>query len=309
MNIIFMGTPDFAVPSLERIVKDGHSVSLVITQEDKRRGRGKKLQFTPVKEKALELNLNVFQPTDINTKDSIDKIKEVNPDIIVVIAYGQILSEDILNYPKYGCINLHASLLPKHRGAAPINWAVIEGDDISGNTIMKMEKGLDTGDMISKNRVDINDNMTAGELHDILMVEGADLLSETLINIEKSNTVVGERQDDSQSTYASKIDKSLGKIDWNKSAVEISNLIRGTQPWPGTFFNYDGKTIKVRKAKFKNDRTDKEPGTVLEVSDDGIEVATGNGIIVLKEIQLEGKRWMTVEEYLRGNIFNKIVLE
>lgn len=308
MNIVFMGTPDFSVPSLEELHKKGHNISLVITQEDKRRGRGKKVHFTPVKQKAVDLGLEVYQPADVNSEESISKIKEANPDVIIVIAYGQILSEDILNYPKYGCLNLHASLLPKYRGAAPINRVVIDGDTVSGNTIMKMDKGLDTGDMVSKDEVEITEDMTAGELHDILMIRGSKQLIDTLEEIEKAGKTEGEPQDDSKSSYAHMMDKSLGKIDWSKSAVEINNLIRGTQPWPGSFFDYDGKTVKVRKARVEEKNVKDELGTIIGVSDKGIEVATGDGIIILEEIQFEGKRWMTVEEYLRGNTIDKIKL-
>lgn len=308
MNIVFMGTPDFSVPSLEELHNKGHNISLVITQEDKRRGRGKKVQFTPVKQKAVELDLDVYQPSDVNSDESIERIKNADPDVIVVIAYGQILSEEILNYPKYGCLNLHASLLPKYRGAAPINRVVIDGEKVSGNTIMKMDVGLDTGDMVSKDEVEISDDMTAGELHDILMERGSELLIRTLEDIERAGKTEGEPQDDSQSSYAHMMDKSLGKIDWNKSANEINNLIRGTQPWPGSFFDYDGKTVKVRKARVENKEVNDEPGMIVEITDNGIEIATGSGIIILEEIQFEGKRWMTVEEYLRGNTIEKIKL-
>ncbi len=303
-----MGTPDFSVPSLEELHNKGHNISLVITQEDKRRGRGKKVQFTPVKQKAVELDLDVYQPSDVNSDESIERIKNADPDVIVVIAYGQILSEEILNYPKYGCLNLHASLLPKYRGAAPINRVVIDGEKVSGNTIMKMDVGLDTGDMVSKDEVEISDDMTAGELHDILMERGSELLIRTLEDIERAGKTEGEPQDDSQSSYAHMMDKSLGKIDWNKSANEINNLIRGTQPWPGSFFDYDGKTVKVRKARVENKEVNDEPGMIVEITDNGIEIATGSGIIILEEIQFEGKRWMTVEEYLRGNTIEKIKL-
>lgn len=308
MNIVFMGTPDFSVPSLEELHNKGHNISLVITQEDKRRGRGKKVQFTPVKQKAVELDLDVYQPSDVNSDESIERIKNADPDVIVVIAYGQILSEEILNYPKYGCLNLHASLLPKYRGAAPINRVVIDGEKVSGNTIMKMDVGLDTGDMVSKDEVEISDDMTAGELHDILMERGSELLIRTLEDIERAGKTEGEPQDDSQSSYAHMMDKSLGKIDWNKSANEINNLIRGTQPCPGSFFDYDGKTVKVRKARVENKEVNDEPGMIVEITDNGIEIATGSGIIILEEIQFEGKRWMTVEEYLRGNTIEKIKL-
>lgn len=307
MKVIFMGTPDFAVPTLERIAEDGHDVKLVITQQDKKRGRGKKLQFTPVKEKAAELGIDVYQPENVNSEESIEKIREADPDVIVVVAYGQIMKKDILDMPKYGCLNVHASLLPKYRGAAPINWVIINGEKKSGNTIMRMNEGLDTGNMISKSEIEIGRDMNAGELHDILMADGAELLSETLKNLEKEN-IEGEVQDDSLSCYAPMMDKSLGRIDWEKSNEDIFNLIRGTQPWPGSFFDYNGETVKVKKAEVSDKKSDKEPGTIISVDNSGIAVAAGEGVIVLKEIQFPGKRAMSVEDYLRGNEIEKTVL-
>lgn len=302
-----MGTPDFSVPTLQKLKENGHEVALVITQEDKRRGRGKQVQFTPVKEKAIELGIEVYQPSDVNSEESVEKLSSLNPDAIVVVAYGQILREEILNMPKYGCINVHASLLPKYRGAAPINWVIIDGEAETGVTIMQMAKGLDTGDMMEKASLKIPEDMTAGELHDRLMDMGADLLIKTLDKLERGE-IVKEEQDDSASSYAHMMDKGLGKIDWSKSSRDIFNLIRGTQPWPGTYFNYDDKVIKVRRSSLLQESTSQEPGTIIDVSKDGIKVATGDGVILLEEIQIQGKRWMTVEEFLRGNTLEKLKL-
>lgn len=306
MKIVFMGTPDFAVASLEEIADKGHEVKLVITQQDKKRGRGKKIRYTPVKEKALELGLEVFQPEDINSLESLDTIKRAEPDIIIVVAYGQILKEDILNLPKYGCINVHASILPKYRGAAPINWVIINGEDKTGNSIMRMDSGLDTGDVLKKSEIKIDKDMNAGELHDILMEDGAKLLSETIENIDN---LKGEKQDDSKSSYAPMMDKSLGKIDWNKRNIDIYNLIRGTQPWPGSYFFYNGENVKVKKADTIDLNTDSEPGKIIEIDDEGILIQTKEGCIKLKEIQFPGKKSMTVADYLRGNKIEKIVLK
>ncbi|MDO5707723.1 MAG: methionyl-tRNA formyltransferase [Andreesenia angusta] len=306
MKIVFMGTPDFAVASLEEIIKRGYDINLVITQKDKKRGRGKKMQFTPVKEKALEFGLEVYQPDDVNSLESLEKLRSINPDIIIVVAYGQILREDILSLPKYGCLNVHASILPKYRGAAPINWAIINGEDISGNSIMKMDKGLDTGDVLNRSEIDIDDQMNAGQLHDILMIDGAKLLIDTLENIENLSA---KKQDDENSSYAPMMDKSLGRIDWKKPNIDIYNLIRGTQPWPGSYFFYYGENVKVKKAELSNRQTSSEPGSIIEIDDNGILVQTGEGCISLKEIQFPGKKSMKVEEYLRGNEIEKIILD
>ncbi|AFS78691.1 methionyl-tRNA formyltransferase Fmt [Gottschalkia acidurici 9a] len=301
MKAIFMGTPDFAVPTLEALNKE-HEVSLVITQPDKPKGRGKLLSPPPVKEKAMELGIEVYQPKDINTEESIAKIREISPDIIVVVAYGQLLKEDILNLPKYKCVNVHASLLPKYRGAAPINWVVINGEEKTGVTIMEMSKGLDAGDMISKRELLIDSNMTAGELHDKLMYIGSELLAETLKEIE-NGTAIKEPQDHSLSTYAHMMDKSLGKIDWNKKGIEIKNLIRGTQPWPSSYFQYENKNIKVLDAEVVDKFKDGENGKVVEVSEKGIAVNVNDSCLILKKIQFPGKKPMTIEEFLRGNEF------
>ena len=306
MKVIFMGTPDFAVPTLELLEKE-HEVSLVITQPDRPKGRGKQMTPPPVKAKALELGIEVYQPESINTEESISKIKEISPDIIVVVAYGQVLNEEILNLPKYKCVNVHASLLPKYRGAAPLNWVIINGEEKSGITIMEMNKGLDTGDMISKREIAIDDDMTAGELHDELMHVGAELLIDTLKDIE-NGTATKEVQDDSMSSYAHMMDKSLGKIDWNKSALDIKNLVRGTQPWPGAYFEYENKIVKVFETDICDEMKETENGKVVKVNEEGIFVSVKDGYIILKKIQVPGKRSMTIEEFLRGNEFKTDVI-
>lgn len=306
MKAIFMGTPDFAVPTLEELAKE-HDVRLVITQTDKPKGRGKTLTPPPVKVKAKELDIEVYQPEDINSEESIQKIREINPDVIVVVAYGQILKEEILNLPKHKCINVHASLLPKYRGAAPLNWVVINGEEKSGVTIMEMNKGLDTGDMLSKCELIIDEDMTAGDVHDNLMIDGSRLLLETLKEIEEGK-VEKTSQNDSLSSYALIMNKNLGRIDWNKSAREIRNLIRGTFPWPGAFFKYKDKNVKVLEASICEDTTDEEVGKVLEVSNEGIVVSTGDGCLILKKVQFPGKKAVNVEDYLRGNEFETDII-
>lgn len=269
MKIVFMGTPDFSVNALENIVKAGHDVVGVITQPDKPKGRGGKMQYTPVKEKALELGLDVYQPQRVKEPEFIEKLKEMNPDAIVVIAFGQILPKEILDMPKYGCINVHASLLPKYRGAAPIQWAVIDGEKETGVTTMYMNEGLDTGDIIDKVVVPIDKKETGGSLFDKLAIEGGKLILKTLIELE-NGTAVRTPQDDSKSNYAGMINKQLGKIDFNKSANEIERLIRGLNPWPSAYTKMDGKTLKIWDADVDDSENDSAPGTITEVGKDFI---------------------------------------
>ena len=308
MNVIFMGTPGFAVPTLEKLNESAHNVVLVVTQPDKPFGRGKKLKKSEVKEAAESLELEIFQPDKIKKQENIDVLRKYNPDVIVVVAYGQILSKEILTLPKYGCINVHASLLPKLRGAAPLNWAIINGETITGVTTMQMDVGLDTGDMFLKSEVKIDENMNVGELHDILMQKGAELLIETL-NMIENNEITSKKQDDSLSNYAPMFNNENRKINWNLSAKNIHDLIRGLSPWPTAFFTMDEKTIKVYKSSYTNDNLNYEPGYVIKASNEGIFVKAKDGIVILKEIQMPGKKKMTVEAYLRGNKFpEKIVL-
>ncbi len=298
MRVVFMGTPEFAVPALQALIEH-HQVIGVVTQPDKQRGRGKKVQFPPVKEKAVEYNLPVYQPVKARDEEFTAVLKELNPDVIVVAAYGQILPESILNIPRYGCINIHGSLLPKYRGAAPIQWAVLDGEEKTGITTMYMEKGLDTGDMIDKAELVLDAKETAGTLHDKLMVMGAELLLDTLQKLEKG-TAVRTKQDDSKSCYAKMLTKDMGRVDFTKSAVEIERLIRGMNPWPSAYTAMDGKTMKLWDADVISCGVSEEPGTVIDVTKDAIVVAAGKDALALKEIQLAGKKRMKVSAFLLG---------
>lgn len=307
MKVVFMGTPDFSVVTLEKLYQEGYEIPLVITQTDKPKGRGKKLTPPPVKIKANELGVEVHQPKNVNSKETIELLKKVSPDVIVVIAYGQILKEEILNLPKYGCINVHASLLPKYRGAAPINWVIINGEKKTGITTMLMEKGLDTGDMLLKEEITIMEDESAGDLHDRLMVMGANLLIKTLKSIDEcvSNRVP---QDDNLSTYAPMMDKNLGKINWNKEGKKIKNLVRGTDPWPSAYTLYKDKKIKIYDVKIIKRFKDGIPGEVVKVDDEGIYVNTLTDCLKIGEIQFPGKKRMKVKDFLKGNEFQKGVL-
>lgn len=302
MNVIFMGTPEFAVPTLEKLHENGYDIKLVVTQPDKPSGRGKKLKKSDVKEKAEELGLNIFQPNKIKRQENIDVLKSCEPDFIVVVAYGQLLNKEILDLPKYGCINVHASLLPKLRGAAPLNWAIINGEKASGVTTMLMDVGIDTGDMLLKSEIDITEDMNVGELHDALMFKGANLLIETLKGIEKKE-INKIKQDDSLSNYAPILNKENTKINWNDKAEEIHNKIRGLTPWPSAYFMLDDKSVKVYKASYDKEKSEFEPGFVLKVNDEGIFVSSGDGVVIIKELQMPGKNKMSINAYLRGNKF------
>ena len=302
MNVIFMGTPEFAVPTLKALNEKGHEIKLVVTQPDKPSGRGKRLKKSEVKEAAEQLGLPVFQPDKIKKPENIEVLKSYNPDVIVVVAYGQLLYKEILELPKYGCINVHASLLPKLRGAAPLNWAIINGETHTGVTTMKMDVGLDTGDMLLKAEVEIDEEMNVGNLHDILMHMGANLLIETLDRLER-NDMVPEKQDDSLSCYAPMFNNENRKINWNLNAKNIHDLIRGLSPWPTAYFTMDDKTVKVYESKYTNEKTNYQPGYVIKADNDGIYVAASDGVVILKEIQMPGKNKMKIDAYLRGNKF------
>lgn len=298
MRAVFMGTPEFAVPTLQALI-DHHQVEAVVTQPDKQRGRGKKVQFPPVKEKAVEHEIPVYQPQKARDEEFVEILREINPDVIVVVAYGQILPESILNIPKYGCINVHGSLLPKYRGAAPIQWAVLDGEEKTGITTMYMEKGLDTGDMIDKAEIVLDPKETAGTLHDKLMEIGANLLLETLEKLE-NETAVRIKQNDSESCYASMLTKEMGQINFSKSAREIECLIRGMNPWPSAYTSLNGKTLKVWEAEVLTENPGEEPGTVIDVTKDAIVVACKEGALKLLEIQMAGKKRMKVSAFLLG---------
>lgn len=300
MRIVFMGTPEIAVPSLERLISDGHDLCAVVTQPDRPKGRGKKLAFSPVKEAAMRHELEILQPEKASQPDFLDRLRELNPDLIVVIAFGQILRKEVLDLPKYGCVNVHVSLLPKYRGAAPINWAIINGEEKTGVTTMFMDEGLDTGDIIKTREFSLDDEINAGQLHDIMMEEGADVLSQTVKAIE-DGTAERIRQNDDESTYAPMMDRNLGHIDFKKSAVSIHNLVRGTVPWPGAWCESPYGKIKILKTRIGQGQTDREPGTIVSVDKQGIEVACGMGMLLIEEIQMPNKKRMHVSEYIKGN--------
>lgn len=300
MNIIFMGTPDFAVPTLESLYNKGYNIALVITQRDKPKGRGKKFQPTAVKEKALELELEVYQPDNVNSAESIEKMKKLNPDFIVVAAYGQILRKQILDMPKYGCINVHASLLPKYRGAAPINWAIINGEKETGITIMEMAEGLDTGDMILSKEIPINEEDDFQIVHDKLALLGSELIVEALEGI-KDNRVIKVPQDNKLSTYASMISKETGRINWGKDGENIKNLVRGLKPRPSAYTVYNGNIVKIHKVKLVDKFKEGKDGEIVLVTDEGIFVNALDKCVVIEEIQFPGKKKLLVKDYLRGN--------
>ena len=298
MKIIFMGTPDFAVGTLRSLAEAGHEITLVVSQPDKPKGRGHAMVPTPVKVVAEELGIPVFQPVKI--REAKDVLEKTEADVCVVAAFGQIIPASILHMKKYGCINVHASLLPKYRGAAPIQWAVINGEKESGVTIMQMDEGLDTGDMLAKAIVPLDEKETGGSLFDKLSEAGGRLCVETLAKLEKGE-ITPEKQGESPTAYASMLDKKMGNIDWNKSAVVIERLVRGLNPWPSAYTHLDGKTLKIWACDVLPQSASKgESGEILEVTKDAIHVQTGDGILVLREIQLAGKARMDAGAFLRG---------
>ena len=299
MRVVFMGTPDFSVGTLRELAKAGHEIAGVISQPDKPKGRGKNLQPTPVKEAAMELGLPVYQPKKVRDPEFIQVMKELNPDVIVVVAFGQIIPKEILHMPKYGCINVHASLLPAYRGAAPIQWAVINGDEFTGVTTMRMDEGVDTGDMIAKSTVRLAPDETGGSLFDKLSAEGARLCVETMKMIE-DGTAEYTPQNSEEATHTSMISKELGFIDWTKPAVEIERLIRGLNPWPSAYTHLNGKTFKVWSAKVIDGSDDYEPGCIYHIGKNDMYVQTGKGALSLVEVQLQGKKRMDTGSFLRG---------
>ena len=299
LKTIFMGTPDFAVPCLE-VLQAKTEVLAVITQPDRPKGRGHNLQASPVKQKALEYNLPVLQPEKIKTEEFTAELEKLKPDLIVVVAFGQILSQRILDIPPLGCVNVHASLLPRYRGAAPIHWSIINGEKETGVTTMLMDAGLDTGDMLLKDKVTITEEMTTEELHDQLMAMGGKLLAETIDGLA-NGTITPEKQDDSISNYAGMLNKETGHIDWSKSAVEIHNLIRGLNSWPVAWSMKDGKNYKFWRTKVENRNSDKAPGTVVELRKNSFCIATGEGLLEVLEIQPPSKKRMSAGDLLRGH--------
>ncbi|MBO5522688.1 MAG: methionyl-tRNA formyltransferase [Roseburia sp.] len=299
MRVIFMGTPDFAVGTLEEIIKAGHEVVLVVSQPDKAVGRSKALKYTPVKACAIEHGIEVYQPEKIRETESVEYLRKYQPDIIIVVAFGQIIPRVILDMPKYGCVNVHASLLPKYRGASPIQWAVINGEKVTGVTTQRMDDGVDTGDIIMKEEVALREDETGGSLFERLAGVGAKLCVKTMEAIE-NGTAVYTPQDSSQATHTAKIHKELGSIDWTKSAEEIECLIRGLDPWPSAYTRLGDKILKIWKAEVVSKQSEAAPGCMVKVEKNRILVQTGKGMLALKEVQLEGKKRMTVEAFLNG---------
>ena len=298
MKIIYMGTPDFAVAPLEAILKAGHEVTAVVTQPDRQKGRGREVQYSPVKECALSYGIPVLQPLKIKEKDAVEELRKYPADIFVVAGFGQPLSEEILNMPRLGCINIHASLLPAYRGAAPIQWCVINGEEKTGVTIMQMAKGMDTGDILLQKEVVLDEKETGGSLFDRLM----ELIVEVLPKIEAGElTPVVQKEE--LATYAGKITKDMGNIDFAKSAVTIERLIRGLNPWPSAFTHYKGKILKIWEADVVSECANAEnpvPGTVIAMDKESFTLATGEGALRIRSLQPEGKKRMSCAEFMRG---------
>ena len=301
MRIVFMGTPDFAVGSLKALAEAGkYEIVSVITQPDRPKGRGRQMLMTPVKEYALSQGYEVHQPQRVKTPEFVAQLREMNPDLIVVAAFGQLLSQEILSMPKYGCINVHASLLPKYRGAAPIHYAIMQGEKESGVTIMQMDIGMDTGDMLKKVVVPISENMTMGELHDELKVKGAELLLEVIDEID-AGKAQPEKQNEEEATYASLLKRDMERIDWSKAAADIHNLIRGFNPAPGAFTKLpDGKNLKIWGSRLTDKTAAAEPGTVVEATKHSFFVACGEGVLEIIEVQPESKKRMAAQVFING---------
>lgn len=298
MKIIYMGTPDFAVPSLEALHGSGHEIPYVVTQPDAVRDRGKKIKFSPVKEKALALGMEVLQPERIRgNSEFIRRLKDAAPDLIAVAAYGQILPKEVLEIPAFGCVNVHGSLLPRFRGASPIQRAILEGDEETGVTIMYMAEGLDNGDMLAKASTPVGEK-TGQQLHDELAVMGAKLLTDVIPDIAH---ITAEPQNDADSTYAPMISKKDGHVDFSRMPEEILRMVRAFTPWPGTYFFYGEKQFKLHEAREMGGITAAAPGTVLGVSAEGLDVAAGGRVLRITQIQAPGKKRVEIKEYLKGN--------
>ncbi len=300
MKVVFMGTPEFAVPCLKMLVDEGYEIGAVITQPDKPKGRGNKLALPPVKEYAQKVGLKVLQPERIKTPEFLEELKSIAPELLVTAAYGKMLPKGLLDLPVYGCINVHGSLLPAYRGAAPIHWAIINGEKVTGITTMFTDIGMDTGDMLLKKEVEIGDDMTVGELHDKMSEVGSEVLKETLERL-KDGTLQRTPQDNAIATYAPIIKKDLGLLDWNKSSKEIHNLVRGTNPWPGAFTFYKSDRMRVWKTEYLKETYSQHPGTIISISDEGMTVASGTGSIRIKELQFDSGKKMSPAQYAVGH--------
>ncbi len=300
-----MGTPDFAVGALEKIIEAGHEVTLVVTQPDREKGRGKEVAFSPVKECAIKYGINVFQPLKIRLPENVEELKKYEADVFVVAAFGQILSKEILDMPRYGCINIHASLLPKYRGASPIAWSILNGDEETGVTIMQMNEGMDTGDILLQRAIPIEKKETTEGLFDKLMVLGADMIVETLDKLSKGE-LKAVPQDESLATKVGKMDKTFGLIDWNEAAEVIERKIRGLYSWPSAYTFINGKRLKVFNADVtKVSQSEAKPGSIIKVDKDAFTVMTGKDALTVNDIQIEGKRRMAVKEFLLGYSLNE----
>ncbi len=302
MKVIFMGTPDFAVGTLKALVNAGHEVCLAVTQPDKPKGRGKEVQFPPVKSAALELDIPVYQPVRVRRPECVEELLKYQADVIVVVAFGQILPKEILEMTPFGCINVHASLLPKYRGAAPIQWAILEGEAVTGVTTMQMDEGLDTGDMILKTEVPIEADETGESLHDKLAQAGAELCVETLEQLKKGN-IQAEKQGESPTIYAKMLDKKMGNIDWDMPAINIERLVRGLNSWPSAYTCWENKILKIWQAEVEKKNQSNmaaAPGTVIRIDKDSFTVQTGSGQLCIRELQISGKKRMSVSAFLRG---------
>lgn len=300
LKAVFMGTPDFAVPCLEKLLSLCDIVA-VVTQPDRPKGRGQKLQPSPVKQFAQAANLNILQPEKIKTAEFVEVLKGFKPDLIVVVAFGQILSNEILAIPPLGCVNVHASILPKYRGAAPIHWAIINGESISGVTTMFMDAGLDTGDAILTKSCNISQEMTTGELHDQLMIMGANLLEET-VALLAVGAAPRYPQNSNESSYAPLLKKSTEKIDWSLAAAKIHDQVRGLNPWPGAYTTYNGQVMKIWQTKVVGSvaSCSDKPGKICQITPQGFTVATGDGMLEIIEIQPASKRKMMAKDYVCG---------
>lgn len=299
MKIVFMGTPDYAAGALDALVKAGHEIVLVVTQPDKPKGRSGQFTPPPVKEYALKRNLPIFQPERIKRPEAVEELKRYPAELFVVAAFGQILSQEILDMPKYGCLNIHASLLPKYRGASPIQHVIIDGEEKTGITIMRMDAGIDTGDMLYKKEIPIGDEDTFETLHDRLTALGGEAITEALELLEQGK-LTEEPQDDGRSCYAPLITKSMGKLDFTKDAAALDRQIRGMTPWPSAYTFYNGKQLKIWKARPEKRQVSAKPGEIVEVTKDCIRAAAGDGVLCIWELQLEGKKRMSAHDFLLG---------
>lgn len=306
MKIVFMGTPDFAVPSIRALVEKGYDVVAAVTQPDRPRGRSKELIPTEVKQFAMEHGIPVLQPEKVKkNQEFLEELKKLNPDLLVTCAYGNIVPQTVLDVPAFGCINVHGSLLPKYRGAAPIQWSIINGDKVTGVTTMMTDIGIDTGDILLKREVEITEDMNAGELFDRLSEVGADLLIETIEALQ-NGTLTKTPQIHSDATHTSMLSKESGLIDWSKDARTIHNLVRGVYPWPVAYTFYQGERMRVLKTKVINSEdTFTQSGQIIDVNDSGIFVATARGILLIENIQFDGGKAMRVADYLRGHSIEK----